>query len=309
MKLPSFEPFVPKGSDFKRSQRFFQGLGFTITWDVIDYVGFDRDGCSFILQNYDHKEFAEQLMIRVKIESADNFWNSAADKNLVETYGVKVSKPSIQPYGNNDHYNGYGRCLLVLCGGKQSASVCFDILLSPLHSKGGKNCYGARLVNLNLLQSFFFFTNLYLPPQRQTTYICSMAQYSMGDAIKNFLAQSRLKGSIQALQIEDVWESVMGKTIARYTDNLKVINKTLFITTNVAPLKQELMYQKEKIKFRVNEAFRRKGDRRNCYTVTPRTIYPRLFVYCEATVSLCRSPEQSGRVSDNICRIAICTKY
>jgi hypothetical protein len=38
-------------------------------------------------------------MIRVKIESADNFWNSAADKNLVETYGVKVSKPSIQPYG------------------------------------------------------------------------------------------------------------------------------------------------------------------------------------------------------------------
>ena len=99
MKLPSFEPFVPKGSDFKRSQRFFQGLGFTITWDVIDYVGFDRDGCSFILQNYDHKEFAEQLMIRVKIESADNFWNSAADKNLVETYGVKVSKPSIQPYG------------------------------------------------------------------------------------------------------------------------------------------------------------------------------------------------------------------
>ena len=85
-----------------------------------------------------------------------------------------------------------------------------------------------------------------------------MAQYSMGEAIKQFLAQSRLKGSIQALQIEDVWESVMGKTIARYTDNLKVINKTLFITTNVAPLKQELIYQKEKIKLRVNEAL---GDK------------------------------------------------
>ena len=46
----------------------------------------------------------------------------------------------------------------------------------------------------------------------------------------------------------------MGKTVARYTENLKVINKTLFITTHVAPLKQELMYQKEKIKLRVNEA-------------------------------------------------------
>jgi len=81
-----------------------------------------------------------------------------------------------------------------------------------------------------------------------------MGQYKMSDAIKQFLQQSRIKGDIQALQIEDVWEKVMGKTIARYTDDLKVINRTLFITTNVAPLKQELIYQKEKIKLRVNEA-------------------------------------------------------
>ncbi len=81
-----------------------------------------------------------------------------------------------------------------------------------------------------------------------------MPQYSLGDAIKLYLNGSRIKSSIQALQIEDVWEAVMGKTIARYTDNIRIINKTLFITTNVAPLKQELLYQKEKIKQRVNEA-------------------------------------------------------
>jgi predicted nucleic acid-binding Zn ribbon protein len=81
-----------------------------------------------------------------------------------------------------------------------------------------------------------------------------MAQYSIGDAIKQFLQGSRLKGEIQALQIDNVWEQVMGKTVARYTENLKVINRTLFITTSVAPLKQELLYQKEKIKLRVNEA-------------------------------------------------------
>lgn len=81
-----------------------------------------------------------------------------------------------------------------------------------------------------------------------------MGQYSLRDAIKLYLSQSRIKGSIQAFQIEEVWETVMGKTVARYTDNIKVINKTLFITTKVAPLKQELLYQKEKIKLRVNEA-------------------------------------------------------
>lgn len=88
----------------------------------------------------------------------------------------------------------------------------------------------------------------------ELSYLRLMGQYSIGDAIKLYLAKSRLKGAMQAYQIEEIWEKVMGKTIAKYTENLKVINKTLFITTNVAPLKQELLYQKEKIKLRINEA-------------------------------------------------------
>ncbi len=81
-----------------------------------------------------------------------------------------------------------------------------------------------------------------------------MAQYKIGDAIQQFLQGSRLKGDIQALQIEEIWENLMGKTISKYTDKIHIINGTLFITTNVAPLKNELLYQKEKIKQRVNEA-------------------------------------------------------
>lgn len=56
------------------------------------------------------------------------------------------------------------------------------------------------------------------------------------------------------MQIEDVWEQIMGKTVARYTDKLQIIGDKLIITTNVAPLKNELKYQKEKIRQRVNEA-------------------------------------------------------
>jgi hypothetical protein len=85
-----------------------------------------------------------------------------------------------------------------------------------------------------------------------------MSEYSMHDAIKKFLEQSRIKSDIQALQIEDVWEQIMGKTIARYTDKLHIINDTLFITTQVGPLKQELTFQKEKIIQRVNEALGQK---------------------------------------------------
>ncbi len=81
-----------------------------------------------------------------------------------------------------------------------------------------------------------------------------MAELSLGEALKQFLSQSRLKGSMQALQIEDAWEQIMGKTIAKYTDSIRIQGNTLIIHTSVAPLKQELSYQKDKILQRVNEA-------------------------------------------------------
>lgn len=81
----------------------------------------------------------------------------------------------------------------------------------------------------------------------------SVAEYSLGEALNEFLKKSRLKGDIQALQIDDVWEEIMGKTVARYTDKLQIIGDKLFITTTVAPLKHELMYQRDKIAQRVNE--------------------------------------------------------
>lgn len=85
-----------------------------------------------------------------------------------------------------------------------------------------------------------------------------MGQYTISEAMQEFLKGSRIRGGIQALQIEDVWEDIMGKTIARYTDKLQIIGDKLIITTHVAPLKNELIYQKEKIRQRVNEALKQK---------------------------------------------------
>ena len=68
------------------------------------------------------------------------------------------------------------------------------------------------------------------------------------------MQQSHLKGAVQALQIEEVWEQIMGKTVARYTDKIRIHGHTLYIDTVVAPLRQELLYQKDTILRRVNEA-------------------------------------------------------
>ena len=82
-----------------------------------------------------------------------------------------------------------------------------------------------------------------------------MGEYSMEEAMKQFLQKSKLRTGIQAQQIELLWEQIMGKTIAKYTEKIQLINHTLFITTSVGPLKNELLYQKEKIMERVNEIF------------------------------------------------------
>ena len=81
-----------------------------------------------------------------------------------------------------------------------------------------------------------------------------MGEISLQDAMQQFLKHSRLKTGIQAMQIEEVWEQIMGKTVAKYTDKIQIIGSTLFVTSTVAPLKNELLYQKEKIIERVNEA-------------------------------------------------------
>jgi hypothetical protein len=80
-----------------------------------------------------------------------------------------------------------------------------------------------------------------------------MATYSMSEALQQFLKESRLKGDVQALQIYDAWESIMGKTVARYTDQIRLIDGKLIITTSVAPLRNELIFQKENIINKVNE--------------------------------------------------------
>ena len=86
------------------------------------------------------------------------------------------------------------------------------------------------------------------------SYLAAMGEYSIGDALKKFLNQSHLKGPVQALQIEEIWEQIMGKTIARYTDKIQIHGQTLYVNTTVAALRQELLYQKENIVKRVNEA-------------------------------------------------------
>jgi len=99
MKFLSIEPFVPSGSDFKRSKLLFQELGFNISWDMGDLVGFEKDGCKFILQKYDQDEFAKNFMLSIKVTNIEEFRLSIIEKKLPEKFGISISEIRQQPYG------------------------------------------------------------------------------------------------------------------------------------------------------------------------------------------------------------------
>jgi hypothetical protein len=82
-----------------------------------------------------------------------------------------------------------------------------------------------------------------------------MAEYSLSDALNKYLNNTPIKGQMQAAQIKQVWEDIIGKTLASYTTDVQIRNKQLIITCYAAPLKQELHFLRSKIIKRVNEWF------------------------------------------------------
>ena len=99
VKFNSIEPFIPSGKEFEASKALFLALGFSINWENNGYIGFQRGNCKFILQNYDDKHFAENLMIRLTVNDLDAFWEEISQKELTKQFDIKLKEPTNFPHG------------------------------------------------------------------------------------------------------------------------------------------------------------------------------------------------------------------
>jgi hypothetical protein len=99
MKFLSLVPFVPSGSKYEESKELFQELGFALNWDSGGMAGFGADGCNFILQKFDRKEFADNFMLSVRVGSAEEFRDMVLEKKLPERFGIRIGAVTQQPYG------------------------------------------------------------------------------------------------------------------------------------------------------------------------------------------------------------------
>ena len=82
-----------------------------------------------------------------------------------------------------------------------------------------------------------------------------MGSYSIGEALNLLLEKSHWKPKVIELRMRDEWETIVGKTISKYTRSISLNGRTLTIYTDVAPLKQELMMGREQLVARLNEYF------------------------------------------------------
>ena len=99
MKFLSIEAFVPAGSNFEGSKQLFLELGFSINWDHGDYIGFQKDECRFILQNFNMPQFAQNLMLSIKVTNVTGLRDMIIEKRLPEKYGIRINEIVQQPYG------------------------------------------------------------------------------------------------------------------------------------------------------------------------------------------------------------------
>lgn len=76
---------------------------------------------------------------------------------------------------------------------------------------------------------------------------------SISDVLKSYVQENKLDRKLTELDLIKSWESVMGKTVARYTGNVYIQNNTLFVETTSPIVRNELLMMKEEIRVRLNE--------------------------------------------------------
>lgn len=79
-------------------------------------------------------------------------------------------------------------------------------------------------------------------------------EQSLGDVISAFLNRHNLGPKLDEVKLINAWESVVGKMIAKHTNDLRIQRSSLFVYLDSDALRNELSYTKTLLIRRLNEA-------------------------------------------------------
>jgi len=76
---------------------------------------------------------------------------------------------------------------------------------------------------------------------------------SLSEVIREFVKGSSIERKLKETDAVQSWEELLGKTIARYTKNVSLKNKVLFVEISSSVVKNELFMMRDEIRRKLNE--------------------------------------------------------
>lgn len=77
---------------------------------------------------------------------------------------------------------------------------------------------------------------------------------TIADALKEFVETNRLEKGLDAVNVQDTWQRMMGNGVNNYTTAIQLKGETLYVQLSSSVLREELSYGKEKIISMLNES-------------------------------------------------------
>ena len=95
MHVEDIKVFVPS-KDYETSKRFYQALGFEISYETDDAVEMLNGECSFYLQDFYHEQLANNLMMQLVVSSIDRVHETLES---LSGFDIRYKAPAQVPWG------------------------------------------------------------------------------------------------------------------------------------------------------------------------------------------------------------------
>jgi len=91
-------PTLP-AKEFDRSLQFYIDLGFQHRLLTDRLAEMTLGTCSFLLQNYYVREWADNFVIHLFVSDLNSWWDHIIALDLTTRYGVKTRSPQLESWG------------------------------------------------------------------------------------------------------------------------------------------------------------------------------------------------------------------
>ncbi len=97
--IHAFRPFLP-AKEFRTSLRFYEEIGFSAYHLGDTLAELSLGSHAFLLQGYYVKEWADNMVMHVLVQSVDAWWRHIQSLNLASRYDVSPpTAPRNEPWG------------------------------------------------------------------------------------------------------------------------------------------------------------------------------------------------------------------